>query len=276
MARIFDTHAHYYDKKFSRLEGGAEALLSSREFLDTVCGVVNVGTNFENSIVCMEEAQKYPFMYAAVGIHPSDAQDGSICKLPPDEEIERITSLVSDGAKRRERKIVAIGEIGFDYYWQPMDKKLQYEYFNKQMLLARKTGMPVIIHDRDAHGDTVDMILRYPDVIGVLHSCSMSAESVREVVKRGYYISFSGTVTFKNAERVRETCAAVPLDKLLIETDAPYLTPLPHSRGEINNSIYMKHTAETVANVHGLSFDEIAELTAQNARRLFCIDDLGN
>lgn len=266
MEKIFDTHAHYYDRKFCDVEGGADAILLSDEFFATVGGVVNVGTCFENCISCIEQAKKYDFMQVAVGIHPSDAQN--LCKLSVAEEIERIRALICDESERKENKIVAIGEIGFDYYWKPVDKELQYEYFDRQMQLAREFSLPVIIHDRDAHGDTFDMILKYPEVSGVLHSCSMSAEMVKELTKRGWYISFSGTITFKNAVNVREACLATPLDRLLIETDAPYLAPVPH-RGKLNNSILMQNTCSAAADVHGVSYDELAKITAENAKRLF-------
>ena len=136
------------------------------------------------------------------------------------------------------------------------------------MALAEELDLPVIIHDREAHGDTFDMICKYPNVRGIIHSCSMSAEMVKEIVKRGWYISFSGTLTFKNANKVREACAAVPLDRLLIETDAPYLAPHPY-RGKLNHSIYMVETARTAAEIHGKSYDEIARITSQNAKNLF-------
>ena len=269
MNKLFDTHAHYFDHKFDETLGGADTLLSSDEFRETVCGVINVGTTYESSLRCIDQAKKYDFMYAAVGIHPEDAQ--TKCTLSPDEEIAKIKSLICDRDTQKANKIVALGEIGFDYYWQPVDKPLQYEYFSKQMELARETGLPVIIHNRDAHADTFDMICRHPDVIGVLHSCSMSAEMVKEIVKRGWYISFSGTVTFKNAERVREACRAVPLDRLLIETDAPYLAPVPY-RGKINNSILMRETCAVAAQVHRIGADEMAEITYKNACNLFNIE----
>ena len=268
MTKLFDTHAHYFDRKFEDLERGADALLSSDQFLETVGGVINVGTTHESSLRCIDQAKKYDFMYAAVGIHPEDAQ--TKCKLTPDEEIAKIRSLVCDRETQKANKIVAIGEIGFDYYWQPVDKSLQYEYFSKQMELAREVGLPVIIHNRDAHADTFDMICRYTDVVGVLHSCSMSAEMVKEIVKRGWYVSFSGTVTFKNAERVREACRAVPLNRLLIETDAPYLAPVPY-RGKINHSILIQETCAVVAQVHRIGSDEMAKITRENACRLFNI-----
>ncbi|MGM9643489.1 MAG: TatD family hydrolase [Eubacteriales bacterium] len=266
MEKLFDTHAHYYDKKFDELLGGADSLLSSEDFRATVGAVVNVGTDPENSKTVVEMAKKYDNMYAAVGIHPSDAQDR--CKRPYEEEIADIEALIYDEKKRKENKIVAVGEIGFDYYWQPVNKELQYAYFDAQMSLAKKYDLPVIIHNRDAHGDTFDMICRHKDVRGVIHSCSMRAEMVKEIVKRGWYVSFSGTLTFKNADRVREACAAVPLDRLLIETDAPYLAPVPY-RGMMNNSVYMRETALAAAAIHGLCYDEVANITFENAEKLF-------
>ena len=266
MEKLFDTHAHYYDKKFDELLGGADSLLSSEDFCATVGAVVNVGTNPENSKTAVEMAKKYDNMYAAVGIHPSDAQDR--CKRPFEEEIAEIEALIRDKKRRKEKKIVAVGEIGFDYYWQPVNKELQYAYFDAQMSLAKRYDLPVIIHNRDAHGDTFDMICRHKDVRGVIHSCSMRAEMVKEIVKRGWYVSFSGTLTFKNADRVREACAAVPLDRLLIETDAPYLAPV-HYRGRVNNSVYMRETALAAAAIHGLSYDDIASITFENAKKLF-------
>ena len=268
MNKLFDSHAHYFDSKFNELDGGADALLSSPELQSAVGGIVNVGTTYESSLLCIEQAKRHEFMYAAVGIHPEDAQ--TKCKLSPDEEIARIKSLVCDENTRKENKIVAIGEIGFDYYWQPVDKELQREYFEKQMELAKELRLPVIIHDREAHGDTFELLCKFPSVRGVLHSCSMSAEMVKELVKRGWFISFSGTVTFKNASRVREACAAVPLDRILIETDAPYLAPVPY-RGKMNNSMYMQNTALAVADVFSLPYDEIVRRTNENARELFGI-----
>lgn len=266
MERLFDTHAHYFDRKFEDLDGGADALLSSEEFKAVVGGVINVGTDPENARTVIEQSKKYDFMYAAVGIHPSDAQNR--CKRSIEEELYDIEALICGEKTRKANKIVALGEIGFDYYWQPVNKPLQYEYFDRQMRLAKKYGLPVIIHDRDAHGDTFDMILRHPEVRGVIHSCSMRAEMIKELVARGWYISFSGTLTFKNADRVRESCAAVPIDRLLIETDAPYLAPVPY-RGKLNHSIYMQSTAQAAALVHGTDYDSLARVTFENARNLF-------
>jgi TatD DNase family protein len=206
-------------------------------------------------------------MYAAVGIHSDDAQN--MCKKTPDEEIDDcVESLIADEVTRKENKIVAIGEIGFDYFSKTANKPLQYEYFSKQMELGRKYSLPVIVHNRNAHGDTLEMIRRFEGVTGVLHSCSMSAEMVKEIVKLGWYVSFSGSVTFESAERVRSACRAVPLDRLLIETDAPYLAPAPY-RGEVNHSILMEKVCAVVAECHGVTTEEMAEITYENACRLF-------
>lgn len=267
MAKLFDTHAHYFAEKFNELEGGADAILSSDKFKEKIGGVICVGSDPSNVHISTDLARKYDFMYAAVGIHPDDAQN--MCKKSPDEEVyDCVESLIADEGTRKENKIVAIGEIGFDYFYKTADKPLQREYFSKQMSLAKKYGLPVIIHNRNAHGDTLDMLRRYPDVTGVLHSCSMSAETVKEVVKLGWYVSFSGSVTFETAERVRAACRAVPLDKLLIETDAPYLAPVPY-RGQVNNSILMEAVCDTVAECHGVTAEEMASITYANACKLF-------
>ena len=269
MTKLFDTHAHYFAERFNELEGGADAILSSKEFRDKIGGVICVGSDPINVHISTDLSKKYDFMYAAVGIHPEDAQ--FMCKKTAGEEIyDCVEALIYDEKTRKENKIVAVGEIGFDYFCKPLDKPLQYEYFSGQMAIAEKYRLPVIIHDRSAHGDTLDMIRRYPSVTGVIHSCPMSAETVREIVKMGWYISFSGTVTFENAERVRAACRAVPLDRLLIETDAPYLAPVPY-RGGINHSLLMTEVCAAVAECHGVTADEMAEITYDNACRLFNI-----
>lgn len=258
---LFDTHAHYTDKRFeTEYEGGAESLLRA-VFASGVEKIVNVGTNYENSLEVIEQAAKYEGMYAAVGIHPSDCKDCGDIEL----EMARLSELLE---RKDELKIVAIGEIGFDYYWEPVEKELQYEYFYRQMELAERYGLPVVIHDREAHGDTVAMIERFPRVKGILHSCSASAETVKELCKKGWYISFSGTVTFKNAARVKEAAAAVPLDKILTETDCPYLAPHPH-RGKLNHSGLMEFTANTLAELHGIENEKMREYLYKNAINIF-------
>ena len=265
--KLFDSHAHYFDKKFDTLEGGAHAILTSPEFRESVGWIINVGIEPASNLRCIEQTAQYDNMYCAIGIHPHDCQH---LTDTPDAVLATLYSQVCDPEIRRRDKIVAIGEIGFDYYWQPINKELQHEYFSRQLDMARELDLPVIIHDREAHGDTLAMVKKYPDVRGVFHSYSGSDEMIKELVKLGWYISFSGPITFKNAERARRAAAAVPTDRLLIETDCPYLTPHPH-RGKVNHSGYMYLTAEMQAELHGVAVEEIAEITAKNAMELFKI-----
>lgn len=274
-----DTHAHYFDRKFDpnphnfndkfNKYGGADTLLTDPDFLSKVAAVINVGTNLQNSQTAVDMAGKYPYMAAAVGIHPEDAQglpDGT--PLDPEKELFALRAWVSDPARRKADKIVAIGEIGFDYHWQPMDKDLQRAFFEGQMQIAADTGLPVIIHDREAHGDSFEVILKYPTVKGVFHAYGGSAEMAKELTKRGWYIGFGGVATFKNAERVRSVVASVDLSKLLLETDCPYMAPVPF-RGKINHSGLIPYIAEVIAPLHGLTVEELAEVTNRNAEELF-------
>lgn len=271
-AGLFDSHAHYFDKRFdAELDGGADTLLRETVFPSGVCSVINVGTNPENSLRCIEQAKRYDGMYAAVGIHPEDTRD-----MPQDVEyyVEQISAMLDTAKKREENKIVAIGEIGLDYHYDGFDKARQAEFFEAQLSLAEQVGLPVIIHDREAHGDCFETVLRHPRVSGVFHSFSGSAEMAQELVRRGWYISFSGVLTFKNARRVREVAERIPSDRILIETDCPYLAPEPY-RGRINHSALMLHTAQALADVRGADLSEIVEVTAKNARRLFGLDKKG-
>ena len=271
MPTYFDTHAHYFDSKFATLEGGAEGLLNSPEFRHTVCGVVNAGTNLVNSRVAVDMARQYPFMYAAVGIHPEDAQglpDGT--PLDPEASLAVLYDWVKDADTRLRDKIVAIGEIGLDYYWEPMDKPLQKAFFEGQLEIACQVGLPVLIHDREAHGDCFETVLKFPHVRGVFHGYSGSREMARELVRRGWYIAFGGTVTFKNAHRVREVAASIPLEHLLIETDCPYMAPVPH-RGKVCHSEMLSHVADMLAELYGVSAEDISRITTQNAYNLFSL-----
>ena len=263
--KLFDTHAHYTDRRFAaEYEGGAERLLDEL-FSSGVEGIVNASVNYENALEVIALAAKYDKMYAAVGVHPTDSRD---CD-GVDSELERIEGLLIN---KKENKIVAVGEIGFDYYWEPFDREEQSEYFSRQMRLAEKYGLPAVIHNREASGDTVAMLARFPSVTSIIHSCSLSAESVKEVTRGGnVYVSFSGTVTFKNAARVKEASAAVPLDRILSETDCPYLAPHPH-RGKLNHSGLMIHTVSALAEIHGISETEMAQVLLQNARKVFKIE----
>ena len=263
--KLFDSHAHYYDERFSaEPDSSAESILSS-VFADDIGYIVNVGTNNENNPICLSMAKQYEGMYAAVGLHPADMNE---CDM---DELAKFEQFLIDHKNFKMEKIVAIGEIGFDYYHEPCNKEKQKAFFQGQMELAKKYGLPVVIHDREAHGDSFEMILRHKDVTGVFHSYSGSAEMAAELVKRGWYISFSGVVTFKNASRVREVASTVPLDRILIETDCPYLAPHP-MRGKMNHSGYLHYTAETLAEVFGIDYQEIVKITADNAKRLFNIN----
>ncbi len=259
--KLFDSHAHYFDSRLEGL-GGAEKVLAEDVFGTEVARVVNVGTSSRTNILCVEQAKKYDGMYAAVGIHPED------CGELSDDTEEELCLLRALLENKKENKIVAIGEIGFDYHYEGYDKEKQARYFDTQMMLAKELSMPVIIHDREAHGDCFDMILRYPEVTGVFHSYSGSVEMANELVKRGWYISFSGVLTFKNARKAVEVAEKVPLDRILIETDTPYLAPHPY-RGHINHSGLVRYTAEKLAEIKGMTAEEIADITFENASRLF-------
>ena len=262
MEKLFDSHAHYYDRRFACELEGVEALLHT--LFDTeVCGIINVGTDPINSKMVVAEAAKWQGMYATVGIHPGDGQ--RIADI--DAALAEIEAMLPNAG---ENKIVALGEIGLDYHYEGTDKEKQQYFFEKQLQMAEKYQLPVVIHDREAHGDCFDTVCRHGGLTGVFHSYSGSAEMAKDLVRRGWYISFSGVVTFKNAPKVREAVAAVSLDRILIETDCPYLAPVPY-RGKLNHSGYMRYTAAAVAAVKGIATDELIRITRENAKRLFGI-----
>ncbi len=271
---FFDSHAHYNDRRFrDEVPGGADTLLCGL-FSQNVCGIVNVGTNPATNAEVVAQAAKWPHMYAAVGYHPEDCHyfTGSV------EENVAVLAAWLTPASREANKIVALGEIGLDYHYEtygengeiPLDKEKEKAYFRAQLALARDVNVPVIVHDREAHGDTVAIIGEYPGVVGVMHSFSGSAETAQELCRMGWYISFSGTVTFNNAHKVREAAAAVPRDRILIETDCPYLSPVP-LRGSMNHSGNLCYTAAAVAQAQGITVEEAAAVTADNACRFFRI-----
>lgn len=261
--KYFDTHAHYYDGRFdSELEGGAIPLLD-KLFMGDVGYIINVGTSPDTCLEAIAQAKRYANMYTLLGIHPSDCQSLTVSL---DEALSDIEALI----KNPESKCVGIGEIGLDYHYPDTDKAKQAAYFNAQMELAKRLSLPVCIHDRDAHADVLEMIKKHPDVRGVLHSYSGSAEMARELVKLGYMISFSGVLTFKNARKTVEVAAAIPKEFILIETDCPYLAPTPH-RGELNHSGNLVYTNRTLASILSISEEECAALTEANAKRFFGI-----
>lgn len=252
---LFDTHAHYDDERF---DGDREALLASMPEKN-VGLIVNPGCDIPSSRVAVELAGKFDFVYAAVGIHPENCADFE------SEQIEKLRELA------KEPKVVAIGEIGLDYYWaENPPKDLQQEVLRRQLLLAQELRLPVIIHDRDAHADTMAIVREFPQVRGVFHCFAGSTEMARELIGMGWMLSFNGAATFKNARKAPEVIAAVPLEKLMIETDAPYLTPVPH-RGERNDSSYVRFVAEKIAEIKGLSPEEVERVTWENGRRFFGI-----
>ena len=261
--KYFDSHAHYWDARFTQNGESADQLIDALLSRD-VCGIVNVGTSPETSRLAKEQAERHPGMEYAAGIHPTDAQ-GLNCRL--EDAIEEIRDFfkTTDG-----KRPVALGEIGLDYHYDDTDKALQAAYFNAQLTLAEELDVPVVIHDRDAHADVFDALARHPRVTGVMHSFSGSAEMALDYVRRGWCISFSGTVSFKNARKVVDAAASVPDDRILIETDAPYLTPHPY-RGQRNDSGFLVYTNAALASVRGVSPEETARLTLENAKRAFGI-----
>lgn len=252
---IFDSHAHYDDESFN--EDRENIIKEIRE--NGVINVLNCGASMEGARESFKLANKYDFFYAAVGIHPENAYELTKENY---EEIKEMT---------KNPKVRAIGEIGLDYYWEenpPREK--QKEVFRKQMELARELDMPVVIHDRDAHGDTLEIIKEFPEVKGVVHCFSGSVEFARECLKLGYYIGFTGVITFKNSKKIVEVAKEVPLDRILVETDAPYMAPTPN-RGKRNRSDYIKFIIEKIAEVKELSVKEVSDATIENAENLLKI-----
>ncbi len=264
--RFFDSHAHYDDRRFSdAFDGGVGGAMTHirQAGVERVC---NVGASLRSSRTSLSLAETYrgqdgyPTVVAAVGIHPCDGLEID----PADENgaLDTLRTLLTHPLA------VALGEIGLDYHWDEDQHDRQKAMFDKQLSLAEETGKMVIIHDRDAHGDTFDLLMAHPQVCGVLHSYSGSPEMARQLSDKGWYISFSGPVTYKNAAKVKDACAIVPADRLLLETDAPYLPPVPH-RGKMNHSGYLVHTATVMAEIRGTTPEDIAEVTYQNACRFF-------
>ena len=259
--KYFDSHAHYYDARFEEeCKEGIGNLLDAL-FATDVKAIVNVGTSPETCLCAIEQSRRYDKMYTALGIHPSD---GQYLKQKPEQALREIRAMIEDPLS----KCVALGEIGLDYHYPDTNKEIQGFLFEQQMLLARELDMPVVIHDRDAHADVFDTVCRHPKVRGILHSYSGSPEMALELVKRGYYISFSGTLTFTNARKVAECARVLPRDRVLIETDAPYLAPHP-LRGTLNHSGNLKYTNAKLAELWEVSEEEAARITAENAERIF-------
>ncbi|MCI9414057.1 MAG: TatD family hydrolase [Clostridiales bacterium] len=258
MNAIFDSHAHYDDEAFDE---DREELLAALP-CQNVCAVVNAASDLASSRRGIALSERYPYFWAAVGVHPQEAGRADLSEL---EEIKRLAG---------HPRVVAIGEIGLDYHYDEPARDLQADWFEEQLALAKELDLPVIVHDRDAHEDVFRLLRRYQPK-GVVHCFSGSAEMAKEIVRLGMYIGLGGAVTFKNARRPVQVAAAIPPDRLLLETDAPYMTPVP-LRGKRNRSDYLAHTAARLADIRGVSPDDIYALTRENACRLFGIapDDL--
>ena len=254
-ALLFDTHAHYDDEAF---DADRDALLAALPEKG-VGLVLNPGCDLASSRRALDIAQAHRHVYAAVGIHPENCGDF----VPAD--MEALAALAAHP------KAVAIGEIGLDYYWdENPPRELQKTVLRRQLALARELNKPVIIHDRDAHEDTLAIVREFPGIRGVFHCFSGSPEMARELLALGWYLGFDGPITYKNARRAPEVIAAAPPERLLIETDSPYLAPVPH-RGERNDSGLVYLVAEKIAEIRGISPGEVARITAQNGRELFGI-----
>ena len=253
---LFDSHAHVDDEKF---DGEQEAVIArAREA--GVTQILNAASDMESSRRAIKLAQEYPGIYAAVGIHPHDA------RLAVKDDYEQL----AEWTKLPE--VVAIGEIGLDYFYDYSPRDVQQKVFIRQLDVARQTGKPFIIHDRDAHADVLDIIKREGKGLnGVFHCFSGSLEMAREVIRLGFYVSMAGPVTFKNAVKQKEVAEEVPLERLLVETDSPYLTPQPH-RGKRNEPAFVRLVAEEVANLRGMELEALAKATTANAKRLFQIE----
>lgn len=254
---LFDSHAHYDDERFND---------DRYELLDSMAAnnvgyIMNSCSSTEDIPKIFELAKRYPFVYLSVGIHPHEAEGTT------EEDVDILRKACENP------KVKAIGEIGLDYYYDNSPRDVQKKWFARQIELARELSLPIAVHDRDAHADTMDILKSFDmrDIGGEFHCFAGSKEMAREVLDMGMYIAFGGSLTFKKSVRPKEVASYVPLDRILIETDCPYLTPEPH-RGKRNNSIYMKHVVDMLAEIKGVSAEIIEKATLENAKRCFKID----
>ncbi len=249
---FIDSHAHYNDHAFDE---DREILLAGlpENGIETV---INIGDSLRASRICLEMAEKYPFIYAAVGVHPENAAEIE------GDAVSRLRVMAEN------EKAVAIGEIGLDYYYDDVPREVQKTAFRAQLRLAREMGKPVVIHDRDAHGDCLSILKEEGITCGVMHCFSGSVEFMREVVRQGLYVALGGVVTYKNAKNAVDVAREVPIERLLLETDCPYLSPVP-CRGKRNSSHNLVYTAERIAEIRGETLEEIAAVTKENTKKLF-------
>lgn len=251
---FFDSHAHYNDERFLNIR---EELIE-RMYNDEITNIICAGYNLEASEDAIKLAKKYPHVFTTCGISPNDITENV------DKELVKIEKIATY------EKNVAIGEIGLDYYWNKENKELQKEVFIKQIEMANRLELPIVIHTREAVMDTIQILKEHPvKNKGIFHCCPLNQELIKEGLKLGFYISFSGNITFKNAKSAG-CIELVPMDRILIETDSPYLAPEPH-RGEMNTSLFVKYVAEKIAEVKGISLEKVAEQTKKNAETIFKI-----
>lgn len=250
---IFDSHAHYTDKAFDTDRDNMLGSLTE----SGICGVINCGADLKSSKESLCLAEEYSFIYAACGVHPEEV----------DGFVENYIGILTDMSKNK--KCVAIGEIGLDYYWRKDNKERQIEVFEKQIKLANELDLPIIVHDREAHEDTLNILKKYRPK-GVVHCFSGSVETAKEILKIGMYIGLGGALTFKNARKAVETAEYLPFDKLLLETDCPYMAPVP-MRGKRNNSSYIPFVAEKIAEIKNTDAQSVLDIAAENTVKLFGI-----
>ena len=254
---IFDSHAHYDSSQF---DVDRDELIT--EISENGIGtIVNVGAAWAALPITLELAEKYPFIYAALGLHPNDVEDLD------EEKMEQLKQMC------QQDRVVAVGEIGLDYYWDNVPCDVQKKWFIRQLDLAQELDLPVIIHSRDAAEDTLNIMKRYEGKLrGVIHCFSYSKEMAREYVKMGFYIGIGGVVTFKNGKKIKAVVSEIPLDRILLETDCPYLAPEPY-RGKRNSSLYLPEIAQTIADIKGITYEEVVDKTRENAKTLFQISE---
>lgn len=250
---MFDSHAHYDDALY---DPDREDLFSELFAQQNVTGLITIGCSIESSLAAIRLAETHAQIYASVGVHPEHAEHLDLVSLRP---------------LLQHPKVVAIGEIGLDYHYETPERDIQKHALRAQLAWAEETGYPVILHDRDAHGDILQILREFPRVTGVFHSFSGSVEMAEILLNAGWYLSFSGVVTFRNARHAPEVAAMVPDDRFLTETDCPYLTPVPE-RGKRNDSGKMAYTIQKLAEIRSVSAKTIARLSEENARRLFRIE----
>ena len=249
---IFETHAHYDDPAFDRDRDRLLALLKD----EGIAPIVNIGASIETTKSTVELAHRYDHVYAAIGVHPSDCGDLT------ENDIEWLKDLSSD------EKVVAIGEIGLDYHYDEPDREIQKKWFIRQLELAGDTSLPIVVHSRDAAQDTYEIIKDFRGLRGVIHCFSYSAELAREYVKMGYYIGVGGVVTFKNGRKLHEVVKEIPLESIVVETDAPYLSPEPY-RGRRNSSAFIPYIIERIADLKNVSYETVERVVYENAADLY-------